>query len=268
MPRGVARSPFIPLLAKSLGMRLQSIRDRLNKAGYHSPYLDEPRALKILESQGFDLTKYRAKRAKMNGVKIESKELPLAEPAAPESVAQQESVTAMVPIPRPSIVASPTPPPVQQTLPIPADPKQALRIKLRAAWDRKLIPRLARLLPEGSSHFGKLRAKRILMAGGYSGPRWDDEARAVEIFRQQGIDVRNFEWDQGPLNRVPTVADDKAKADAILAAQARRARTMLEQFEAAWGQEWKEGRASGVPYPISIVFEALNELRAPARRKL
>jgi len=257
MPAGIARSPFLVPLAKSLKMSPQSIRDRLNKGGYPAPYLDEPRALKILETQGVNVAKYRASKAvksyRANGANDE------------QANGHDESKTALVVA---TTASGPPPPPSTptQTLPVVASATDATSdkiAKLRAAWANKLIPRLARLLPEGDSPKGKKRIKALLKDGGYVGPRWDDEARAIGILRAAGLNVEGFEW-KNPANesRIPVTRSQVEDVTWKLG-QAEKARTMLEQFERAWFDEVYLGNLPRqVRHPMTYAFDALNELRA------
>lgn len=50
MPSGVARSKFIRPMADALGWRLGRLRELFQRADYHSPYTDLPRALRILKT--------------------------------------------------------------------------------------------------------------------------------------------------------------------------------------------------------------------------
>lgn len=233
-------------------MSQQSIRDRLNKAGYLAPYLDEPRIVKTLESQGVNLAKYRAKKAvasyKANGANDD------------KANGHDESKTALVVTVAPSKETTPV---TTETLPVvamPDDPKSEKIAKLRAAWDRKLIPRLARLLPEGNTDKGKQHAKKILKAGNYLGPRWDDEARAIGIFRDAGIDISQFEWE----NQTHAVRLNEAgEIAAWKLGQAELARTALEQFESEFFDAVFRGELPRrVPHPLTRAFDALNDLRA------
>ncbi len=55
----------------------------------------------------------------------------------------------------------------------------------RPGWGMKLIPRLARLLPQGDTPYGKKLVKKILAKHGWTKKPYLDESRALEIFRQR-----------------------------------------------------------------------------------
>jgi hypothetical protein len=66
---------------------------------------------------------------------------------------------------------------------------------------QRLIPRLARFLGNESS-YGKVKVRKILQKGGYKGPGWKDEGRAVQIFTEAGYDMSGFET-RKPLRKPP-----------------------------------------------------------------
>lgn len=228
-------------------MRPQSIRDRLNKGGMKAPYLDEPGALKILEGQGINLAKYRATKASRAGAAN-----------GDMTNGHDESNTAL-------IVASSSPPP-KSTTTLPAvvtSAREEKIAKLRAAWANKLVPRLARLLPEGDSPKGKKHVKKILKEGNYNGPRWDDEVRAIAVFREAGIDTSNFEWANKANASRKAVTQDESAEIAWKLQQAEMARTMLEQYERHYFTEVEAGNLRReLRFPMGIPFDALNVLRA------
>lgn len=164
MPLGIKRSPWIRPLADSIGWKVQSLRRMFAKEGWEAPYLDEGRALKLLAKHNISTQRYQ--RLKTG--------------AEPDVEAPQE-----VQSPTTALVLSPPP----------SAPK-------RSAWDMKLIPRLARLLPEQDPQKAKDQAKLILRLGGYLGPGWDDDERALRIFKQSGISIEGFERESGPLAKL------------------------------------------------------------------
>jgi len=65
--------------------------------------------------------------------------------------------------------------------------------KKHGSWsDRLLVSRLAKLLPEDATTSGKNRARYILLKAGYPKIKDVDEAKALEVFKQAGIDITNF----------------------------------------------------------------------------
>lgn len=70
--------------------------------------------------------------------------------------------------------------------------RKAAMDKQKATCAARLIPRLARFFGDDSSG-GKQRIRSLLVSGGYPGPGWDDEARAIAILQQAGKDMTKFE---------------------------------------------------------------------------
>ena len=71
--------------------------------------------------------------------------------------------------------------------------------KKHGSWsDRLLVSRLAKLLPEDATTSGKNRARYILLKAGYPKIKDVDEAKALEVFKQAGIDITNFEFASAP----------------------------------------------------------------------
>ncbi len=248
MAAGISRSVWLPKLQSACGIKRDRAYRILHSAGMRAPYRDQERAMLAFEKAGVSTAKYRALLAKSaNG--HDTQATAAAKKKASSGKARTMTVEAIA--------------------------------KMKSSWDRKLIPRLAALLPEGKSTKGKVRARRILAVGGYPGPRWNDEPRAIEIFRAAGIDVSTFEHENAPIPS-PTATPEEALTEmrASMAAlrtelqslrtkvaRAERALKMLEQFENHWFDEVEAKRLPRqVPYPLEEVFFALNEMRAAARR--
>lgn len=204
MPTGIARSPFIRPMADALGMQVPTLRNQFIMEGWKAPYLDEKKAISILQKRGLAIDKYLAWRAKHPG-RLAASNGPY--PRKPDNAV---------------VVARAEPAPVQGDLP------------LLGAWDRKLVPRLARLLPEGNTLVGKAKVRKILRDGGDPGPKWDDEAKALRIFQQAGIPTTNFvrvkdTRTQVPVVREPTTIDAPPAIENMDVGKLRELVTLLEE---------------------------------------
>lgn len=249
MASGIARSPWLSTLAKTLRWSTKKLRVFLNERGYEAPYLDEARAIKILAKAGHYVTP--------SGLTKEPRFSKTKKPSLPQH--------------KPEAIA-----------------------KARAAWRMKLVPRLARLLPEGDSKPGMVRVRKILRQGGYEGPRWSDESRALAIFREQGISVDAFEYmdqpggagagkemvlaqkpiqitflprESSPPTRVPAAAS-RARghgSETLGHEEALRllgyAFTMLATYERDLMEQIRKGHISRLSAPLEVPIVVLNELR-------
>jgi hypothetical protein len=164
-------------------------------------------------------------------------------------------------------------------------------LKPPSSWSKKLVPRLARLLPEGDSKTGKVHVRKILRKGGYAGPRWDDEDRALAIFQAAGISIDAFEYaDRNPPNSTEVVLARKptqitflpAAKDASIPAvphpqgngpmsfdEAVRLLgycfMMLKKYERDLMEQIRLRHISALSAPLDIPIVVLNELRPKVR---
>lgn len=262
---------WLPHLAKSLGLKPQTLRSRINMAGHAAPF-DEEITLKIVEGLGLPLDKYYAWRARSS----DYKRWKAKHPDAAAKEVKSEPQMPLLPAPPP---VAPSQEVVVARLPAAHGGKRTVTPegikKMKEAWERKLIPRLARLLREGSSVEGKKIVRKILKDGGYGGPRWDDEVLAIKIFREAGIDTRKFEWAK-PENRTAIRANGavviegasiEEHPDFWLIAAAKEARLYLEQFEEGLFQARLDGRILKEISPLPLGRLALNCLRTPPRKR-
>lgn len=160
MPAGVERSPYTPTISKTIGWTIGKLRGRLNKAGYPAPYMDAPRILRILHSQGVDVTKCL-------------KVLNLDPSCLGQSANNNELVLAPAPSPQGlSVVASHLD--EQQTGPLP------------------LMTRLALLLPgQGTINEKRAQIRIMLNKAGIDG-RTKDEQATLKVMREHGIATDKF----------------------------------------------------------------------------
>lgn len=279
MASGIARSPFLTTLNKALGIRNpQSLRHRLNKAGYPAPYLDVYKALDIVEQEKEYATKAKAFRARLERDAKFCKAMTTPAPSALVTLkgagpkAQAGDGNGLGRGHR--------------------DAKsEALRVKkFKATRAKKLMPRLAQHLMKSykiTEPAAKQRAVKILRSQDYYGPRWDDQARAVECFMRAGIDMTGFEFIAPEQTTTPgtavVVANGKPLVTALtpstpepqtlqtspfpaeLVAErltaAESARGSLEQFEHSLVQMIRYEGLNTIPYPLDRALNALNDIR-------
>lgn len=208
----------------------------LNRNGMGSPYLDEARALSLLAKAGIAIPKsYRT------------------------------SVPTPVVSTKPTTIVSPDTGKQQRT----PEALQALRRTVR----QRLPYRLARLLPEGDTPAGVARVKKILRAGGFEGPGWNDEPRALAIFKEAGISIEGFEYastgavsKNHPIQLAPRVGapiivdvvDDKARE---IQRAIQRAIILLDMYEEQLMAQIRKGAIAKLLSPLELPIAALNELR-------
>jgi hypothetical protein len=70
--------------------------------------------------------------------------------------------------------------------------KEAANEKLSTTCSQRLVPRLARFFGDDSI-YGKQKVRQWLRTGGYKGPGWKDENRAIEALTAVGKDMALFE---------------------------------------------------------------------------
>jgi hypothetical protein len=250
MPAGISRSPFLVPLAKAVDLSPQQLRDRLNREGYKAPYLDEERALKVLEKLNISTQAYRRRRM-LKG-----------EPEAKEGSEQKKTAKKEKKFKRGGLTPEG-------------------RKKASATFAKQLIRRLAAVLPEKNPSKAKYRAVKILRSAEppYYGPRWDDEARAVAIFKAAGIKMDKFQYEPPPhtngASRALVVAAPHADADAVVISDgtawlvdaAQRARMNLQQFENRYFEMMEQKLIPRtIPEPLDYVWNALNILRGRRRK--
>lgn len=210
----------------------------LNSRGYDSPYVDEARALRLLEKAGIAIpASYRRTLAPATLPAPTEKKLSLTSPHKPGDLG-------------------------------PLD-------KLRATIAKRLPWRLAKLLPEGQTPKGLARTKAILRKGGYEGPRWDNEDRALAIFKAQGISIEGFEYLRGNgepvpnrsppapqhLQIVPRPSPPIAIANREDTRRLQRVITLLSMFEEQIFAQIRNGAIDKLRSPLELPIAALNELR-------
>jgi hypothetical protein len=235
MASGIARSPWLPDLARELGWSRARLYALFERHGYGSPYLDKSRALKILAKERIPV------------------------PSTPSKLLAKKEVA--------NVRVAPG---QKKKQPAP----QAIE-KMKRAWAMKLVPRLARLLPEGDTDKGKARVKKILRAGGYAGPRWDDEARALNIFMTAGFPIEGFEYANGGPKQGIVVATQPDQVSVVLRPQPRvttidpedakrlqRVFNLLNAYEHQVMELVRNRQLSKLAAPLDIPITALNELRS------
>lgn len=239
MASGIRRSPWLPRMASELGWTRGKLYALFRKNGYASPYLDEQRALRILAKHNIPLPG--------NGATL---------PVSPSKTPRGGS-DPMQGAPENKKGVSP----------------EALQ-KIRLAWSKKLVPRLARLLPEGDTQAGKQRVRKILREGGYEGPRWDDEARALAVLRAAGVSTDNFEYASNgavsaaaqerpvQLSFVPRQPPNIETVDRDAAKRLQLVFSLLNAYEHKIMELIRNGHLSKLSSPLEMPIAALNELRA------
>jgi hypothetical protein len=152
--------------------------------------------------------------------------------------------------------------------------KKAALAKMSATCANRLIPRLARHL-FGDSNYDKHRVRKILIDGGYPGPGWDDEARAVSILAAAGKDMSKFERSgtvepvavaQKPPQRRYTISNlygpvEAAQPSESAAEKLKNVTIILMQAEKEILREIREGKRKSLGGLSVTVGAALDEIR-------
>lgn len=247
MPRnaGFSRARWTRPLAKSIGWRPQRMRLLFKRNGLTPPYTDIEKALAILDKNGISTTKFRAQNATPPPLNDEGK----------VSAGKQLAVRGRAP----------------------AEPKPLTGVqKYKEKVKKRLIYRLAMLLPEGPCQYGKSRVRAILAKHGVRKP-YEDERRALDAFRAEGINVDRFQYLNG--GDAPVMLPELSEAQVKLVLDhylrkhpeygmieaARNTKTMLEQMETHFFQEARKGNITKMIYPLDEAFCALNEMRRSRR---
>jgi hypothetical protein len=148
-----------------------------------------------------------------------------------------------------------------------AEQKAAFK-KMSATCANKLIPRLARYLGRDDA-YGKQQVRILLREGGYKGPRWKDESRAVKILAEAGKDMSKFERlsSRAPLpgsagngNGATHVAITTPGDDA--AEKLRKIQFRLKQGETILIRELKDGTRAEIGEVENLLISALNIARS------
>jgi hypothetical protein len=250
------RSPWVPALARAIDWHPQRLRNRFGKRGLVSPFArKELAALRILKEDGIDFSKYRPSDDAV-GVDLETLELP---------PRQNGNGTAVVVRPPEQLVT---------------------RRKPNSHWGHKIIPRLARLLPEGDTKEGKMRVRWILRQGGWEGkPGHIDEATALDIFKKTNLSIEKFEYGDSPgearesnpetpeelAARLKNAYEQIAARDATimeLRKTRKEVRDILMQYETSIVQEVYEKRLPGIGVkPLNYPLDALALIRYDQQTK-
>lgn len=151
--------------------------------------------------------------------------------------------------------------------------KEALA-KQKATCAQRLIPRLARYFGE-ESNAGKQKVRAVLVAGGYPGPGWDDEARAVAILTAAGRDMSKFERtgtvENGPtevpvqkrysISKLYSTSAEAAQPKDGAAEKLKNVTIILMQAEKEIVRQFKDGRLRSLGGLAVTVGAALDEIR-------
>lgn len=180
-PPGIETSPYTQALARHLGINSQALRHQLTSGGLQGPYLDVERGLTVLEAKKQFAKKVATFRQRM-ATDERFRELMTGSPSA-AALANNGKEKASKKKLKPG----------ERTPQMEAQKIAAFK----AQHMRKLMPRLAmhlvRLKLAKNYKRAYMKAVYILRQGKYPGPRWDDEPRCVEIFKEAGIDMTRFE---------------------------------------------------------------------------
>lgn len=244
MASGIRRSKWTPKLAKAIGVRLAALRALLKKNGYEAPYLDEARAMKMVEQLGYSLKKFK--------------------PLTPEGLAYKaekvETGTAIV---------------LHQSI-AGTKKKDGRYDTIKRTVEKRLINRLAKLMTHhASGPYQKHVVRKLLTEGGYPGPKWNDEERAIEILRNAGVNVDKFEYlsDTAPnaITLPARVGHPQHSLDPgylkHLMEQVKLARMILESYAHHWKEEMKAGTISDFISPMEEPIAALHVLRKAYKKK-
>lgn len=153
--------------------------------------------------------------------------------------------------------------------------------KPHSHWGKKIVPRLARLLPEGDTNEGKMRVRWLLRQGGWTGkPGHVDEATALDIFKKANLSIANFEYAGGPgetrigepaatpeelAARLKTAHEQMAERDnnyRWLWKKVMLVRESLKQYEKQASIEFNAGRLPGLGVePLNFPLDVLAMIR-------
>lgn len=147
--------------------------------------------------------------------------------------------------------------------------------KMKNTFKKKLVPRLARLLPEGDTEYGKMKVRAILKKGGMDRPWGEDpasEARALAIFRARNIPTEGFEYGQATavavpnrpeqLSFVPRPQPHVTTIDPDDTKRLQRIFNLLNAYEHQLMELIRKGHLSKLTSPLELPINALNELRS------
>lgn len=141
--------------------------------------------------------------------------------------------------------------------------------KHRRTSRSKLVPRLARYLGD-ESRYGKQKVRVALRAGGYRGPGWKDEGRAITILSAAGHDMSKFERSgrgdskfrsMARTYSAPTTSESAAPEAAESTDRMRRVVILLKQGEEMIKRDIKNGARREIDGVAVQLLAALNELR-------
>lgn len=261
MPAHSPRVKWTKPLSQVIGYSPQRLRDSLAEDEYVVPYSPQPhKAVELLKKRKIGsparLDKFLAeweKKDKLNG-NGNGHAMPLAptpptttKPTAAPVLARPTASTASPVATNKAVVAT----------------KAAKNAKISAAANKRLLHRLAALLPQGNTLYGRQIARQMLTVNGYPRP-WTDEKRALGIFVKLHIPIEKFVYENG--NPIPTATvRSEENGELWMIGAAKRARTMLEQLEEHLGEEMQARRIRRVPWPFNMFWDALHELNAAPR---
>lgn len=147
--------------------------------------------------------------------------------------------------------------------------KEALE-KQKATCAARLIPRLAAHL-FGTGVYDKQRVRHLLQKGGYKGPGWKDEGRAVQILAEAGYDMFKFERTQAErkpakhfaMARVHTSTEAPVEVTVMDSAtdKLKNVTIILMQAEREILREFKSGKRKTLGGLSVTVGAALDEIR-------
>lgn len=145
--------------------------------------------------------------------------------------------------------------------------KKAALAKQQATCAQRLVPRLAVHLFGKNDVYAKQKVRAALVKGGYKGPGWKDEGRAITILATAGHDMVKFErqTSRAPQKRY-TLANFTTKVDvpSVVDTPAEKLKSvtiLLMQGEREIIRQYKDGKLKTLGGVATVVGAALDEIR-------
>jgi hypothetical protein len=145
--------------------------------------------------------------------------------------------------------------------------KKAALAKQKATCANRLIPRLAAHL-FGTGVYDKQKVRAALVKGGYKGPGWKNEDRAIKILTEAGHDMSGFERLGSAASKIETTKPAKLKNVFVVpevtdtsVEKLKNATIVLMQAEREIIREFKDGKRKSLGGLVTTVSAALDELR-------
>lgn len=150
--------------------------------------------------------------------------------------------------------------------------RKAAMDRQKATCAARLVPRLTRYLFTEGSTGNKQKVRKILTGGGYAGPGWEDEARAIAACEAAGWDMSKFERTGTVLKASPSeffneLGNQRKGPVAVVVPRdnatekLKNVTIILMQAEKEIVRQFKDGRLKSLSGLAVTVGAALEEIR-------